>query len=146
MSNQRRGSTSPARRDPYANSNPEEKNGGDANNLSGKNAEDNKEPAHNNYRSRSPSQRSDKKRDHHRNNSKSPRGSRSRTPEKPKTERTTIYVAGISRKVTADDLREPFEKFGLVKEITMKNRYAFIEYENIKDANDAVAAMNGKPF
>lgn len=142
MSNQRRGSTSPARGDPYENNNPEGKNSGDAEHLSEKNAEEIKEAAQDNYRSRSPSQRSDRKRVNHRNNSKS----RSRTPEKPKGERTTIYVAGISRKVTADDLREPFEKFGPVKEITMKNRYAFIEYENIKDANDAVAAMNGKPF
>jgi len=41
-----------------------------------------------------------------------------------------IYVAGISRKITADDLREPFEKFGAIKQILMKNRYSFIEYEN----------------
>ena len=146
MSNQIRGSQSPVRRDePIANGNPEI-NGYEVKDLSGKGNEENKETGHNKYRSRSPSQRSDKRRDNHINNSKSRGASSSRNPEKLKTERTTIYVAGISRKVTADDLREPFEKFGPVKEIIMKNRYSFIEYENIKDAKDAVQAMNGKPF
>ena len=51
-------------------------------------------------------------------------------------------MAGISRNVTADDLRIPFEKFGVVREVIMKGKYAFIDFRDVKDAQAAVLDMN----
>jgi RNA recognition motif-containing protein len=55
-----------------------------------------------------------------------------------------VYVAGISRSVIAEDLREAFEKFGPIRDVFMKGKYAFIEYESPKDAAAAIEDMNGK--
>lgn len=37
-----------------------------------------------------------------------------------------IYVARFSRSTNEDDLNENFKQFGKIKEISMKNGYAFI--------------------
>lgn len=55
-------------------------------------------------------------------------------------------MAGISRSVTADDLREPFEKFGPIRDVVMKGKYAFIDYESPKDAAAAIADMDKTQF
>jgi RNA recognition motif-containing protein len=59
---------------------------------------------------------------------------------------TQIYVAGISRNVTADDLRVPFEKFGPVREVIMKGKYAFIDFKDVKDAAAAVQELHNTQF
>jgi len=58
-------------------------------------------------------------------------------------ENTQIYVAGINRSVREEDLREPFEKFGPIRSVIMKGKYAFIDYRESKDALEAVQKMNG---
>lgn len=56
----------------------------------------------------------------------------------PGRETSTVYVAGISRSVIADDLREAFEKWGPIREIFMKGKYAFVEFESTKDGMVAI--------
>jgi len=120
--------------------------------------------------SRSPSfhsGRHSRERHHHRSRSDSRRSSRSgrgrhpvrsdrsRSPERRSghgddqpidKEYTQIYVARISRNCTADDLQSHFAQFGPIREVVMKGKYAFIDYESPKDAGVAVIETNGKPF
>jgi RNA recognition motif-containing protein len=48
--------------------------------------------------------------------------------------------------VTADDLRQSFEKFGDIAEIIMKGRYAFVDYKDVQSAKAAVQAMHGQDY
>ncbi len=51
-------------------------------------------------------------------------------------------MRGISRSVTGDDLKMAFEKFGMLNEVIMKGKYAFIDFKHEKDAAAAVVEMN----
>jgi len=68
-------------------------------------------------------------------------GEQRRSPERKNT--AQLYIGGISRSVEADDLREPFSKFGTVKDITMKGKYAFIEFESADSIPEAIKEMHG---
>lgn len=68
-------------------------------------------------------------------------GSNERPPDS-----TQVYVAGISRSITSDDLKDGFDKFGPIRDVVMKGKYAFLDYEKTEDANAAIEAMNGKDF
>ena len=72
--------------------------------------------------SRSPRQR-------RRSDSRS-RGGMSPRSKPDDAEFTQIYVAGISRSTTADDLEKVFEQIGPIRDIVMKNKYAFIDYKH----------------
>ena len=37
-----------------------------------------------------------------------------------------IYVGGLSRKTRIEDVEKTFEKFGKIRDIALKSRYAFI--------------------
>jgi arginine/serine-rich splicing factor 4/5/6 len=39
-----------------------------------------------------------------------------------------IYVGGISRKTTHQDLDKLFDKYGKIDEIHLKDRYAFVKF------------------
>ena len=39
-----------------------------------------------------------------------------------------VYVAKFPKKYNADDLKDLFKKYGRVREILLKNGYAFIVY------------------
>lgn len=63
-----------------------------------------------------------------------------------------IYVSNLSYSITEDELRELFSEFGPVKEVNiMKDRdtgrargFGFVEMEEIADAQNAIAGLNGK--
>jgi len=55
-----------------------------------------------------------------------------------------IYIQGFSRRLTKDDLKGSFRKYGKIREIRMKNGYAFIEYDNYHDAEEAVYRKHRK--
>lgn len=57
---------------------------------------------------------------------------------------TQIYVNGISRNITADDLEKVFETCGPIRDIVMKNKYAFIDFKSNADAADAIKKFHGK--
>ena len=89
------------------------------------------------------------------NRSRSPRRSRSpprrRRSRSPRRERrppvdnpnfTQVYVNGIPRTTTVDDLEQLFEKCGAIRDIVMKNKYAFIDFKNHDDAVEAVQTYN----
>jgi RNA recognition motif. (a.k.a. RRM, RBD, or RNP domain) len=57
-----------------------------------------------------------------------------------------VYVAGIPKRISEDDLRRVFVKFGPIKDIKVikdpqtncSKGFAYILYENIEDANKAI--------
>ncbi|CAG9311279.1 unnamed protein product [Blepharisma stoltei] len=55
----------------------------------------------------------------------------------------SLFVGNISRNISLKDLEAEFNKFGVCK-INHKGGYAFIEYSNERDAEDAMFEMLGK--
>ena len=54
-----------------------------------------------------------------------------------------IFVTKLPRDTTRDDLKDLFRKYGKIREISIKRGYAFVEYYDHHDANDAIESMNG---
>ena len=71
-----------------------------------------------------------------------------------------IYVGGLSRKTRIEDLEKAFEKYGKIRDVSFKQRYAFIvnqtyysiilifiqEYDDYHAARDAVDRMDRRSF
>ncbi len=55
----------------------------------------------------------------------------------------SIFVGNISRNVETTDLQDEFEKYGPCH-INHKGTYAFVEYEEIRDAEEAMAHSQNK--
>lgn len=55
----------------------------------------------------------------------------------------SVFVGNIGRRVRSDDLRDPFKKFGRILDVDLKNGFAFVEFEDKRDAADAVKELNG---
>lgn len=69
------------------------------------------------------------------------RRSRSRSRSRSRTN-ARIYVGRLSRKTRNQDLRDAFGKFGNIKNIDLKSDYAFIEFEDEKQARTAIKKMD----
>ncbi|XP_060858325.1 serine-arginine protein 55-like [Metopolophium dirhodum] len=54
-----------------------------------------------------------------------------------------VFVGGLSHCISERDLSRFFQKIGRVKDIAMKNGYAFVEFHNYRDVDDAVYELNG---
>jgi RNA recognition motif-containing protein len=62
-----------------------------------------------------------------------------------------IYVGNIAFKATADDLRQLFEQYGTVKNITVitdretgrSRGFGFVEMPNASEAKSAIEALHG---
>merc|ERR1712110_146910 len=54
-----------------------------------------------------------------------------------------IFVTKLPRDSTREDLRDLFRKYGKIREISIKRGYAFVEYYDHHDANDAIEGQNG---
>ena len=57
---------------------------------------------------------------------------------------TQVYVGELTRSVNPDALRSEFRSFGRIKNFSFKGRYAFIDYEDPKDAEKAVDRMHNE--
>lgn len=57
---------------------------------------------------------------------------------------TRVYVGGLSYRVGERDLERFFRGFGRLRDIVIKNGFAFVEFDDHRDADDAVYEMNGK--
>ena len=59
---------------------------------------------------------------------------------------TQLYVGNLSSDGDEKAIRALFSKYGSVREVLMKSGYAFVEYESVSSAEEAIRALNGKPF
>lgn len=55
-----------------------------------------------------------------------------------------MFVGNISKNVKISDLETEFQKYGPCKINVPKGSYAFVDYENDKDAEDAMDALKGR--
>eukprot|EP00347_Sterkiella_histriomuscorum_P000317 403376343 len=57
----------------------------------------------------------------------------------------SLFVGNISRSMRQDELHDEFDKFGSCS-INFKGSYAFIEFKDERDAEDALTELNGREF
>lgn len=57
---------------------------------------------------------------------------------------TRVYVGRLPGSVRQSDLERFFKGYGKIREITLKEGYGFIEFNDKRDAEDAVYELNGK--
>jgi len=55
-----------------------------------------------------------------------------------------IYVGRLSQRCTERDLERFFDGYGKIRDVMMKAGYAFIDFNDHRDADDAVHDLNGK--
>jgi RNA recognition motif-containing protein len=59
---------------------------------------------------------------------------------------TQIYIGELTRSVSPRYLEKEFAKFGKITNFSFKGRFAFVDYEDAKDAEKAVDRMNNERF
>lgn len=55
-----------------------------------------------------------------------------------------VYVGGLPYGTRERDLEKFFKGYGRTRDILIKNGYGFVEFEDYRDADDAVYELNGK--
>jgi arginine/serine-rich splicing factor 4/5/6 len=59
---------------------------------------------------------------------------------------TRVYVGGLSHRSRERDLEKLFQKYGKIREVSLKNGYAFVEFDDDRDADDAVHELSGRTY
>merc|ERR1711976_16931 len=57
---------------------------------------------------------------------------------------TRVYIGRLSYHVRERDIERFFKGYGRIREILLKNGYGFVEFDDYRDADDAVYELNGK--
>ena len=57
---------------------------------------------------------------------------------------TQLYVGNLSAEGDEKAIRALFGKYGTVREVLMKNGYAFVEFDNQLAAEEAMRELNGR--
>ncbi|XP_072382929.1 serine-arginine protein 55-like [Diabrotica undecimpunctata] len=55
-----------------------------------------------------------------------------------------VYVGGLPYGTSERDLERFFRGYGRMRDVLIKNGYGFVEFEDYRDADDAVYELNGK--
>ncbi|KAK5645396.1 hypothetical protein RI129_006696 [Pyrocoelia pectoralis] len=55
-----------------------------------------------------------------------------------------VYVGGLPYRTTERDLERFFRGYGHMRDVLIKNGYGFVEFDDYRDADDAVYELNGK--
>lgn len=58
---------------------------------------------------------------------------------------TQLYVGNLSEDGDEKAIRSLFGRYGVVREVLMKNGYAFVEMDNALQAEQAMRDLNGEP-
>merc|ERR1711976_118274 len=59
---------------------------------------------------------------------------------------TRVYMGGIPPRTREKDIERFFKKNGRIRDILIKSKYAFIEFDDYRDADDAVYDLHGTGF
>lgn len=59
---------------------------------------------------------------------------------------TQIFIAKLPINIRERDLEYEFRRFGTIKDLQLKTGYAFIDYEDSKEADKAIQKMDGYKF
>uniref|UniRef100_A0A7I4APK4 Uncharacterized protein n=1 Tax=Physcomitrium patens TaxID=3218 RepID=A0A7I4APK4_PHYPA len=59
---------------------------------------------------------------------------------------TRLYVGRLSTRTRSRDLEDLFAKYGRVRDVDVKHDFAFVEFADARDADDARHYVNGKDF
>ncbi|KAK2162938.1 hypothetical protein LSH36_89g04027 [Paralvinella palmiformis] len=57
---------------------------------------------------------------------------------------TRVYIGRLSSHVRERDVERFFKGYGRIRELMLKNGYGFVEFDDYRDADDAVYELNGK--
>ncbi len=57
---------------------------------------------------------------------------------------TRVYFGGLTRRVRESDIERFFRRYGRLTAISLKNGFAFVEFESNRDARDACKDLNGR--
>ncbi|GMY08669.1 serine/arginine-rich splicing factor RS2Z32-like [Fagus crenata] len=55
-----------------------------------------------------------------------------------------LYVGRLSTRTRSRDLDDLFSRYGRVRDVDMKRDFAFVEFSDPRDAEDAIYALNGR--
>ncbi|XP_020597309.1 serine/arginine-rich splicing factor RS2Z32-like [Phalaenopsis equestris] len=59
---------------------------------------------------------------------------------------TRLYVGRLSSRVRSRDLEDLFSRYGRVRDVDLKYDYAFVEFSDPRDADDARYNLDGREF
>jgi len=57
---------------------------------------------------------------------------------------TRVYIGKLSYHAREKDVERFFKGYGKIRDIMLKNGYGFVEFDDYRDADDAVYELNGK--
>jgi len=55
-----------------------------------------------------------------------------------------IYIGNLAKDVREKDVERKFEKYGRIRDVLVKYGYGFVEFDDARDADDAVHGMDGR--
>ena len=55
-----------------------------------------------------------------------------------------VYLGNLSDDARERDVEKFFKGYGRLREVALKNGYGFVEFEDYRDADDAVHDLDGK--
>ncbi|KAG0283851.1 serine arginine-rich splicing factor [Linnemannia gamsii] len=59
---------------------------------------------------------------------------------------TRVYLGHLSRDASDRDIEQLFKNCGHIREVTLKNGFGFVDFDDSKDADNAVHDFHGKDF
>lgn len=76
-----------------------------------------------------------------------PKTTRPEDMPKPMEPSTTLFVVNFdTRDTRTRDIERHFDRYGKLRRVEIKRNYAFVQFESIEQAQDAVRATNGRAF